>query len=394
MSTRTTPCRRPALPQSWGDAELATISYGHGIALSPLHLVTSFAAVVNGGIRIKPRFLVAEPEEQDQILSADTSALMRRALRRVVTDGTGKRAEAAGYHVIGKTATADKPGVGGYGANDQVIASFVGAFPGHAPEWVLLVSLDEPQGIPATSGLTTAGMNAAPLFRRIVERLAPVLHVMPVADDVAIDSFMAMRNEMGAAGQALPAAGAITEAYSQPQPQSLSPYHDPITPLLRGSAGGGDGGAVEQRQSGVDKLRRVQPREVVLQRRLVLIDIHVGEAQRPQLQPAVERADVAEMLKDMRAEAAHRTFFDDDQRFMRSGEFFDQSRVDRLRPTGVGDGRRNAMAGQRFRRGQRFMQPRTQGQEGDSSAVADDPAFADRQWSRIVRDGDAAANAR
>ena len=195
MVTSLPESRSPALPETWGEAELATVSYGHGIAVSPLHLTASFAALVNGGTRINPRFLTDDPVEAEPVFSSSTSRAMRRALRSVVTYGTGKKAEAPGYYVIGKTATADKPGVGGYRDDGPLISSFIGAFPGHDPEWVLLVSLDEPQGIPETYGFATAGFNAAPTFRRVVERVAPILGVMPVRDDEAADAFVSVLDE-------------------------------------------------------------------------------------------------------------------------------------------------------------------------------------------------------
>ena len=186
--------RGPLLPSRWGRAELATASYGHGLAVSPLALTAAFAAVVNGGDYVTPRFLDETPTQARPVFSPETSATMRLALRRVLTDGTGRNAEAAGYHAIGKTATADKPGAGGYGG-EALVSSFVGAFPGYDPAYVLLVSLDEPRGIPETYGFATAGYTAAPVFRRVVERAAPMLGVMPVGDAIAFDGFVGLRRD-------------------------------------------------------------------------------------------------------------------------------------------------------------------------------------------------------
>ncbi len=188
--------RSPLLPASWGPAEIATASYGHGIAVSPLHLATAFTAVVNGGEFITPRFMTDEPVEKRRVISQRTSAALRRALRSVVTDGTGGKAEAPGYYVIGKTATADKPGRGGYSDKGPLIASFIGAFPGHDPRYVLLVSLDEPVGTADTYGFATAGWTAAPTFRRTVERLAPVLNLRPSEEDEAADGFLSVLGQM------------------------------------------------------------------------------------------------------------------------------------------------------------------------------------------------------
>ncbi|WP_051881528.1 peptidoglycan D,D-transpeptidase FtsI family protein [Parvularcula oceani] len=188
--------RQPQLPPQWGEAELATASYGHGIAVTPLQLAAAFAAVVNGGTYVTPRFLEDTPVKTRPVFSPETSAALRVALRRVMTDGTGRNAEAHGYHAIGKTATADKPGGGGYNER-KLISSFVGAFPGYDPQYVLLVSLDEPQGIAKTYGFATAGYTAAPIFRRVVERAAPTLGLMPVGDAVALDGFIGLQRGAG-----------------------------------------------------------------------------------------------------------------------------------------------------------------------------------------------------
>lgn len=174
--------RAPELPRRWGPVETATISYGHGVSVTPLHLASAYAAVVNGGEYAPPTFLrVAAAPVGTGVFSERTSAIMRRVLRRVVTDGTAASAEAPGYFPIGKTATAEKPVAGGYDANAR-IASFVGAFPGYAPRYVALVSFDDPQPTPETHGYATAGWNAAPAFADLVNRTAPALGV-PIANE-------------------------------------------------------------------------------------------------------------------------------------------------------------------------------------------------------------------
>ena len=156
--------RAPELPWQWGPVEAATISYGHGISVTPLHLLSAFCAVVNGGEYRTPTFIKSTGAPKGkQVFSSDTSLTMRRILRRVITDGTATFAEAEGYYPIGKTATADKPSRGGYDRSTR-ISSFLGAFPGHAPRYAVLVSLDEPQVIKETKGYATAGWNAAPVF--------------------------------------------------------------------------------------------------------------------------------------------------------------------------------------------------------------------------------------
>ncbi|MEL6363639.1 MAG: penicillin-binding protein 2 [Pseudomonadota bacterium] len=168
---------RPQAPRKWGPSELATVSYGHGIAVTPLHLVKAYAELLNGGCRVAPTLKKRKGETDcEQIISPRTSVAARRILRAVTGYGTGKNARAEGFHVIGKTSTADKPASGGYDRGKR-LSSFVGAFPGYDPQYVILVSLDEPKPQAHTHGFATAGWTAAPAFSRIVARIAPVLGV-------------------------------------------------------------------------------------------------------------------------------------------------------------------------------------------------------------------------
>ena len=187
--------RDTAWPRRWGALETATISYGHGIAVTPLHLAAAFAPVVNGGTFVTPTFIkgaAVEPRAH-KVFSRATSAQMRLIMRRVVTDGTARRAEADGYYVIGKTATADKPSKGGY-REDARLSSFIGAFPGYNPKYVMLVSFDEPQATEESWGYATAGIVAAPTFANIVARIGPALGLKPASDDLAFAGFMADLN--------------------------------------------------------------------------------------------------------------------------------------------------------------------------------------------------------
>ncbi len=183
--------RAPGLPSKWGPVEAATISYGHGIAVTPLHLLAAYSAVVNGGVFRTPLFLAAEQApEGRRVFGEDTSAAMRRILRRVITDGTAASAEAAGYYPIGKTATADRRSLsGGYDTNSR-ISSFVGAVPGYAPRYAILITYDNPKAIKGTYGYATAGWNAAPAFSRFVERAAPLLGLATINEASALASFV------------------------------------------------------------------------------------------------------------------------------------------------------------------------------------------------------------
>lgn len=172
---------RPQFPplSNWGDLATMTISYGHGLTVSPLHLATGYATLVNGGIYRPPTLLRrSEAPAGRRVFSDATSQEMRRLLRLVVTNGTGRRADVPGYRVGGKTGTAEKIENGRYvrGAN---VVNFAAVFPMDAPRYVVVVMVDDPRGSKATYGFRTAGMVVAPAINRIVRRIAPPLGVAP-----------------------------------------------------------------------------------------------------------------------------------------------------------------------------------------------------------------------
>lgn len=174
---------RPQYPplSNWGQSATMTISYGHGLTVTPLHLAAGYAALVNGGIYRAPTLLRrddATPVPGRRIFSESTSAEIRRLLRLVVTSGTGRRADAPGYRVGGKTGTAEKIENGRY-VHGQNVVNFAAAFPMDAPRYVIVTMIDDPRGSKSTYGFRTAGMVAAPAVKRIIERIAPALGVVP-----------------------------------------------------------------------------------------------------------------------------------------------------------------------------------------------------------------------
>lgn len=172
---------RTLWPQNWGRVTTMTVAYGHGIAVSPLHLASAYAAMVNGGIWRPATLLKVEPGEAAKgrrVYSAQTSATMRKLMRLIVTDGTGKRANVDGYRVGGKTGTAEKPGAGGYSKSINV-STFAAAFPMDRPRYVVIAMLDSPKGSPESFGQTTAGFTAAPVVAKVIARTGPMLGVYP-----------------------------------------------------------------------------------------------------------------------------------------------------------------------------------------------------------------------
>jgi len=174
----------PIYPSNWGKVSTMTISYGHGIAVSPVQLASGIAAMVNGGRRI-PATLIAKNEdwiEGQSVISPSTSRKIRQLLRLAVTKGTGGNADAEGYRVGGKTGTAEKAEGGGYNRR-ALISSFIGTFPMDDPRYVVFALLDEPKGTKDTHGFASGGWTAAPVVRNVIARTAPLLGVTPASEN-------------------------------------------------------------------------------------------------------------------------------------------------------------------------------------------------------------------
>lgn len=175
----------PLYPDRWSEISSMTISYGHGIAVSPLQLATGVSAIVNGGVMLRPTILKRNANDlriEERVISPKTSKAMRAMMRLVVRFGTGKNADVKGYMVGGKTGTAEKQMGGGY-SKDAVVSSFVGAFPMNDPRYVVLVLLDEPKGIKSTFGYTTGGWVAAPVVSNVISRIGTLEGIMPQPTD-------------------------------------------------------------------------------------------------------------------------------------------------------------------------------------------------------------------
>lgn len=170
--------------QDWREINTMTIAYGHGMSVTPLHLVRAFASVVNGGT-LEPLTLVKggniDKEKGARVVSEKTSRQMRRLMRMVVEYGTGKKANVPGYRVGGKTGTAEKSMGGGYSHNAK-LALFISTFPVDDPQYVILVMIDEPKGNKSTSGFATGGWISAPIVGNIINRMAPMMDIRPVFD--------------------------------------------------------------------------------------------------------------------------------------------------------------------------------------------------------------------
>lgn len=170
---------RPLLPEYWTDLSSMTISFGHGLAASPMHLAAAYATLANGGVRITPTLLKGAQPPGERVFSEQTAQEMVRIMRQVVVRGTATRTDVQGFEIGGKTGTAEKPGPrGGYDRN-RVISTFASVFPSSDPEYVLVVSLDEPTDRSGRKPVRSAGKTAVPVAAEIIRRVTPLLGMRP-----------------------------------------------------------------------------------------------------------------------------------------------------------------------------------------------------------------------
>jgi len=173
---------KPIVPSPWREINTLTASYGHGIAVSPLQLVSAVSSIVNGGFLIKPTLILNQDKKKNteniRVVSDKTAHRMRQLLRLVVSEGTGSSADVAGFLVGGKTGTAEKPGKKGYDRK-RLISSFMGVFPMDKPQYAVFVMVDEPKGIKETYGYATGGWVGAPTVQRVIKNMVSILNLPP-----------------------------------------------------------------------------------------------------------------------------------------------------------------------------------------------------------------------
>lgn len=171
----------PLIPNPWHEVNMMTVSYGHGISVTPLHLVRAFATIAGDGKLMHPTLVKdgnSDEGERPRVIKPEIVKQMRQLMRLVVQYGTGKKADAEGYRVGGKTGTAEKVKSGGYAGNDK-IASFIGVFPTDKPRYLVLAMVDEPRGNKKTYGFATGGWVSAPVVGNIIARMGPLLGIQP-----------------------------------------------------------------------------------------------------------------------------------------------------------------------------------------------------------------------
>lgn len=174
----------PLFPKKWSESTTITTSYGYGISISPLQLVTAIAGVVNNGVMRQPTLVKANAFKTEggvRVVSEKTSETMRKLMYMIVSQGRGKKAKVKGYEVGGKTGTANQLSGRSYQKGSNM-TSFVGAFPMSRPQYIVLIMVDRPQAIKETYGFNAAGWNAAPIAGKVIARIAPLLHVIPISE--------------------------------------------------------------------------------------------------------------------------------------------------------------------------------------------------------------------
>ncbi|MCB1313049.1 MAG: penicillin-binding protein 2 [Sedimentitalea sp.] len=186
---------QPLTPKKWSELSTMTISYGHGLSVSPMHLAAAYAAIANGGNYVAPTVLKQDGARYGpRVLSARAAAQARAMLREVVTGGTASFGEVKGYQVAGKTGTADKPRPRGGYYKDKVIATFASFFPASNPKYVLVVTLDEPSENSGSEPRRTAGWTAVPVAAEMIGRVAPLLGLRPEIEPASLAGYTLTSN--------------------------------------------------------------------------------------------------------------------------------------------------------------------------------------------------------
>ncbi|MBO4583272.1 MAG: penicillin-binding protein 2 [Alphaproteobacteria bacterium] len=163
------------MPRQWGPTERATVSIGHGISVTPMHVMLGINSMTNGGIYIYPTILKKEigPMIGERVLAPEISERLRTIMYRIAEETTGRNARVQGIKIGGKTGTAEKH-VNGRIETSKNMTTFVGVFPIDAPQYIIMVTLDEPQRAPGDWG-RTAAYNAVPTAGKILDAILPLL---------------------------------------------------------------------------------------------------------------------------------------------------------------------------------------------------------------------------
>ncbi len=161
----------------WGPTERATASFGHGIAVTPMHLLLAVNSMTNGGIYIYPTLLKRSigAVRGERVLDSEISSKLRTIMFHIAEETTAKKARVKGIEIGGKTGTAEKRGADRRADKNRNTTVFTGIFPVSAPQYIILIMLDEPQGTKESGGWKTAAWNAVPTAGAILDGIIPLL---------------------------------------------------------------------------------------------------------------------------------------------------------------------------------------------------------------------------
>ena len=174
---------KPLYPKTWRDINTITASYGHGISITPLHVVMAIGGIVNNGILKSPKFVKSEESMDNIVIKETTSKTINSYLRNVVRKGTGWRANSLGYSVGGKTGSARLLNEKGEYQEGNIMANFVGVFPMNNPSFLIYIMVESPKDAKLKDDIS-GGNVAAPIFGRIIEQVAPILNVVPYIERI------------------------------------------------------------------------------------------------------------------------------------------------------------------------------------------------------------------
>jgi cell division protein FtsI (penicillin-binding protein 3) len=179
---------QPLIPSSWTPVTTMTASYGYGISVTPLQVLTTFGGIVNDGHKPCPTLIFQESsllntDKSFPIVSRQTSQHIRNFMRMNAREGKCRKADVGGFKVFAKTGTAYQAKRGGYGQVKSRTTSCIGGFPYDKPRYIFLIMLDDPKPTKTTHGFAAAGWNAAPTAGKMIARMAPLLGVAPATGD-------------------------------------------------------------------------------------------------------------------------------------------------------------------------------------------------------------------
>lgn len=178
LSTELPEDAAPILPRRWAELTTATVSFGHGIAVTPLQAATGIASLVNGGTLIRPTVIKGTQLEprilRRNVVTPQTGDALRFLMRLNAEVGSAKSAQVDGYFIGGKTGTSEKVVDGRY-SSEKVMTTFMGVVPADKPKYLFMSIIDEPKGLPETHGFRTSGWNAVPVTGAIMKRTLPML---------------------------------------------------------------------------------------------------------------------------------------------------------------------------------------------------------------------------